>query len=470
VDAADRPPRVWQLRSGERRVFLVIGDFVAATVAMGLALFLWGELDYLGPTAEFIRYRATWFPLLPVFWPLFMVNLYDVHRAASWRETIRGVLLAAAAGVIVYMTIYFLLEGSLYRRAVLYFLLLAIILTLIWRWLYIRILTAPAFMRRVLVVGGGETGRTILNVVNAVSPPPFHVVGIVDDDPGKQGAEIAGHAVLGSNLELQALVRQFAVSDIIVAISGPIGGAMFQALLDAQEQAVEIIRMPVAYEELTGRVPIRHLEADWVLRSFVDEVRAGSVYLLLKRLTDILGSLAGLAVTALVLPWAALAILAESGRPVFFLQDRLGRGGRPFRLVKLRTMRQDAEADGRAHWAQADDPGTTRLGRFLRRAHLDELPQFWNVFRGEMSLVGPRPERPELVRELEKQVPFYRARLLVNPGISGWAQVNYGKGASVAGSADKLEYDLYYIKHRSFGLDLRIILRTFGNVIGLRGV
>jgi len=228
--------------------------------------------------------------------------------------------------------------------------------------------------------------------------------------------------------------------------------------------------MPVAYEELTGRVPIRHLEADWVLRSFVDEVRAGSVYLLLKRLTDILGSLAGLAVTALVLPWAALAILAESGRPVFFLQDRLGRGGRPFRLVKLRTMRQDAEADGRAHWAQEEDPRTTRLGRFLRRAHLDELPQFWNVFRGEMSLVGPRPERPELVRELEKQVPFYRARLLVNPGISGWAQVNYGKGASVAGSADKLEYDLYYIKHRSFGLDLRIILRTFGNVIGLRGV
>jgi lipopolysaccharide/colanic/teichoic acid biosynthesis glycosyltransferase len=153
-----------------------------------------------------------------------------------------------------------------------------------------------------------------------------------------------------------------------------------------------------------------------------------------------------------------------------FRQARLGQGGRPFSVYKFRTMRQDAEADGQAHWALEGDPRATRVGRVLRRVHLDEFPQFWNVLVGEMSLVGPRPERPEMVAELEKQIPFYRARLLVKPGIGGWAQVNYGKGASVEGSAEKLEYDLYYIKHRSLMLDVLIILRTFGSVFGLRGV
>ena len=133
-------------------------------------------------------------------------------------------------------------------------------------------------------------------------------------------------------------------------------------------------------------------------------------------------------------------------------------------------MRQDAEADGRAHWAREEDPRATKVGHVLRKTYLDELPQFLNVLRGEMSLVGPRPERPELVAELEKHIPFYRARLLVKPGITGWAQINYGKGASIQGSAEKLEYDLYYIKHRSLWLDLWILLRTVGQVFGFRGV
>jgi lipopolysaccharide/colanic/teichoic acid biosynthesis glycosyltransferase len=133
-------------------------------------------------------------------------------------------------------------------------------------------------------------------------------------------------------------------------------------------------------------------------------------------------------------------------------------------------MRQDAEADGQPHWARAGDPRMTRVGALLRKMHLDEFPQFWNVLKGEMSLVGPRPERPELVAELERQIPFYRARLLVKPGVSGWAQINYGKGASVEGSAEKLEYDLYYIKHRGLWMDLWIVMRSIGAIFGLRGV
>jgi exopolysaccharide biosynthesis polyprenyl glycosylphosphotransferase len=445
-----------QLGLGERRVLLIVGDLLAAVGAMAVALALWARIDYLGPvpTAEFLRFRAGWFVALPLLWPLLMVNLYDVHRAASWRETLRGVLIAAASGLVVYLVIYFSLEGSLVRRGILYFLALVILFTLLWRVLY----------------GAGESGTALVQAVRSLRPAPFQLVGLIDDDPAKQARQIEGAAVLGDNARLLELLEVHAVSDVIVAITGALNGSMFQALLDAQQRGVQIVRMPVAYEDLLGRVPIRYLESDWLLRSFVDELQVSAGYLLLKRLLDILGGLVGLSLVALVLPWVALAILAESGRPVFLRQSRLGQGGRQFNVIKFRTMRQDAEADGQAHWAQQGDPRTTRVGRLLRRTHLDEFPQFWNVLVGEMSLVGPRPERPELVAELEKQIPFYRARLLVKPGIGGWAQVNYGKGASVEGSAEKLEYDLYYIQHRSLTMDIWILIRTAGAIFGLRGV
>jgi lipopolysaccharide/colanic/teichoic acid biosynthesis glycosyltransferase len=228
--------------------------------------------------------------------------------------------------------------------------------------------------------------------------------------------------------------------------------------------------MPVLYEELLGRVPIHHLESDWLLRSFVDEVRVSSLYLIAKRLLDIFASVVGLFLLAIIFPWVTLAILVESGRPILFTQTRLGQGGKSYELVKFRTMTPDAEADGVAHWAQEGDPRMTKVGRLLRKMHLDEFPQFINVIKGDMSMVGPRPERPELVAELEKQIPFYRARLLAKPGIGGWAQVNYGKGSSVEGSARKLEFDLYYIKHRGFFLDLWIIVRSVGSALGFQGV
>jgi exopolysaccharide biosynthesis polyprenyl glycosylphosphotransferase len=450
----------------------VLGDLVASSLATFLALGLWAQLDWLGFTWEFVRARAEWFIYLPVAWLVLLVNMYDLRRAANLRQTFRGILLAAVAGAVLYTFIYFIPSepGSLPRRGPLYFLALASGLTLAWRWLYIRVLSSPGFKRRALLVGAGESGRGLLAAISEHNPPPYHIVGLIDDDQSKL-EHYAGEAkVLGDNSLLLQAVQEHAVSEIVVSIQGPMNGEMFQALLDAQERGVEITRMPVAYEELLGRVPIQHLESDWLMRSFVDEIRVGSVYLIVKRLIDVVGGLLGLLALGLLLPWIALALLIESGRPVFFRQARLGRGGRVFEALKVRTMTQDAEADGAAHWAQDQDPRTTTVGRILRRAHLDEFPQFWNVIRGDMSLVGPRPERPELVEELESVIPFYRARLLVKPGVTGWAQVNYGKGASVEGSAEKLEYDLYYIKHRGLLLDLWIVLRTIGQVAGLQGV
>jgi lipopolysaccharide/colanic/teichoic acid biosynthesis glycosyltransferase len=220
---------------------------------------------------------------------------------------------------------------------------------------------------------------------------------------------------------------------------------------------------------MTGRVPVHHLESDWIIRSFVDGLRVSGFYELSKRILDILGGAIGLLLFVITYPFLALAVLIDTGMPVFYSQPRLGRGGHTFTIYKYRTMHQDAEADGEVRITLENDPRVTRVGNFLRRTRLDELPQFWNVLRGEMSLVGPRAERPELVAEYQKQIPFYRARLLVKPGLTGWAQINYGYVASITETAVKIEYDLFYIKHRTLNMDFQIILRTIGTVFRQTG-
>jgi lipopolysaccharide/colanic/teichoic acid biosynthesis glycosyltransferase len=216
-------------------------------------------------------------------------------------------------------------------------------------------------------------------------------------------------------------------------------------------------------------VPIRLLEADWILRSFVDQSRASEFYELGKRIIDIIGGFIGVVILLIMLPFISIGILLDSGRPVFYSQTRAGRGAQSYRILKFRTMHQDAEPDGVPQWAAEDDERATRFGRILRRTHIDELPQFINVLRGEMSLVGPRAERPELVEMFQKHVPFYRARLLVKPGITGWAQVNFGYASTIDETVVKLEFDLYYIKHRNLLTDFVILLRTPSTVLGLRG-
>jgi lipopolysaccharide/colanic/teichoic acid biosynthesis glycosyltransferase len=220
---------------------------------------------------------------------------------------------------------------------------------------------------------------------------------------------------------------------------------------------------------MTSRVPIHHLESDWIIRSFVDGLSVSGFYELFKRLMDILWGLIGLLILIFATPFLSLAIYFDSGFPIFYSQPRLGRGRSVFTIYKFRSMRQNTDSYGDVRRTMENDPRITRVGRFLRKTRLDELPQFWNVLRGDMSLVGPRAEVPELVDEYQKQVPFYRARLLVKPGLTGWAQINYGYVANVTETSIKLEYDLYYIKHRTITMDFQIILRTIGTVLKRTG-
>jgi exopolysaccharide biosynthesis polyprenyl glycosylphosphotransferase len=466
---------MWRVRHTERLTLLAIGDFIVAVLALGIALYFWSLGDrWLGVSEEFLRTRVpAWFYFLPLVWLLLLVELYDSHRAGDWRHTVRGVISALVIGLGIYLFLFFYFadppRSLLPRRGVAAFLIAAPLLTLAWRFLYIRIFATPQLMRRFLMVGAGKAGQEMLKVLDQMWPPPFYLVGLVDDDPEKLGQKIGNYQVLGGSDRLLEIVAEQGVSDLLVAISGEISGEMFQNLLDASEQGVELTRMPRLYEELLGRVPIEHLDANWLLRSFVDEARTSGFYELAKRLLDIAGGLAGLLILAMIFPFVAVTTLLDSGRPIFYSQTRLGRNGKSYEIIKLRTMRQDAEADGQPRWAKEDDERTTRFGKLLRKTHLDEVPQFINVLRGDMSLVGPRAERPELVAHFQEHVPFYRARLLVKPGITGWAQVNFGYAATIEETKRKLEYDLYYIKHRNLWMDLVVLLRTPWTVFGLRG-
>ena len=465
----------WQLRIGERRALLITGDLVMGITSLVVALVYWGSnVRFIEFNLEFLRTRVPfWFYLLPFIWLILLIELYDVHRAGDWRKTVRGVAVAALLGVILYAVLYFYYvdppRSLLPRRGVAAFIVSVSVLTLLWRMFYIRIFTAPQFLRTVLLVGGGTTGELFLSVVNNLSPRPYNMVGIIDDDPGKLGTKICGIDVLGGSDQLLDLIVEKRASDIIVAISGAMRGRMFQALLDAQERGVEITRMPVAYEELRGKVPIRILESDWILRSFVDQARENRFFELAKRLFDIVGGIIGCLVTLLLFPFIAIAIIVNDGMPVFYTQVRAGRGDQPYTIYKFRTMKRDAEPDGRPLWAKEVDERATKVGLILRRTHVDEIPQFLNVLRGEMSIIGPRAERPELVAHFQNNVPFYRARLLVKPGITGWAQINYGYASSIDETISKLEYDLYYIKHRNILLDTVILLRTPSTMFGFRG-
>jgi exopolysaccharide biosynthesis polyprenyl glycosylphosphotransferase len=442
-----------------------------AEIALLISIYVWSVADrYQSLSLSFILRLPVWFFFLPFFWPVLMARLYDEHRARDPGQTIRSIAFSAVVGLGFYMVFYFTSEpNSLPRISVASFIISAFILTLFWRLLYIRIFTAPQFMRRMLLVGAGDTGTIMLQIINQHRPRPYILVGIIDDDPQKIGTMIEGYEVFGGHEKLLQAINDHQVTDLIVAISGQMQGGMFQALLDAQEIGTEIIRMPVAYEELLHRVPIRYLEAEWILRSFVDKARSEAFSEMAKRGVDILGGLIGMCLLLLLFPFVAIAIIAESGKPILYRQIRMGRGGQLYNIYKFRTMRQDAEADGQPQWAEENDRRATKVGLLLRKTHIDEIPQFYNVIRGEMSLVGPRAERPELVEWFQQHVPFYRARLLVRPGITGWAQVNQQYASTIDETIEKLEYDLFYIMHRTFAMDLRIIFLTPTLVIRLRG-
>lgn len=339
---------------------------------------------------------------------------------------------------------------------------------IVWRALFALLLNLPRFRRRVVIVGSDDASEVLAEEIQRLKHSTITVLGYIQDavSPQMQGEKFP---MLGNKDSLRFLVQNQMVDMIIIAIDYRTNIELFQEAIDAAQFGVAVVPIAIVLESISGKIPVKYISDQWYA-TLPLELPVSPWYLLWEVVLNYIFGICGFVIMLVILPIITLLIYLESPGPVFYTQERLGFQGKPLRVYKFRSMRPDAENTGRGIWAIKNDPRTTKIGRFMRVTHLDELPQVINILRGEMSLIGPRPERAEFVSVLEKTIPFYRCRLATKPGLTGWAQVKYRYGNTENDALVKLQYDLYYIKHRSFMLDVFIIMKTVLEVLQRRGV
>jgi len=335
-----------------------------------------------------------------------------------------------------------------------------------WRLIYETTLVRARRPLRLAIIGAGKAGQAFYNMVK--KRKDYEVIGFLDDDEKKWGQSMGSASVLGGSEGLFDLVRERKIDKVIVAITRTIRPEMYKKLIEAKFSGVNVYEMPTYYEMLTGKIPVRHVSDLWLTHSTMSGVRRSTYTLRVKRVIDIFLSLCGLIVTSPFMALIWVAIRLDTPGPALFIQKRIGWQARPFNLHKFRTMRQGSENE-REHAGHRNDPRITGVGKVLRLFRLDELPQLWNVLKGDMSFIGPRALMEEEVREFNPAIPYFGLRHAVRPGITGWAQVNYPHGATKEDALEKLQYDLYYLKNMSFLLDLHILLRTVRVVVFGKG-
>jgi exopolysaccharide biosynthesis polyprenyl glycosylphosphotransferase len=346
------------------------------------------------------------------------------------------------------------------------FCLTGCVLIVPWRYGYNALVQQPSMQRNVLVVGLNEGARDLIEEIFRNPQLGYRISAVVHD--GAAGDNILpGVAVYDDSVGIKDLLIAENISTVVTAFDPRSNPRLIQHLFESLALKVQFFELPVFYEKLTGKIPVTNIGHIWFLENLTQSDKG--FYEFLKRALDFIFATVLLLGAMPFIPFVLLALKLDSKGPAFFFQTRTGLLGKPFRAIKFRTMRVEAEIDGVARWAQKNDPRITRVGRFLRKTRIDEIPQLWNVLRGEMSMIGPRPERPEFVKNLEKDIPFYNERHLVKPGVTGWAQVRFRYGSSVSDSFKKLEYDFFYIKNRSIALDLAILLKTVSIVLNGEG-
>lgn len=461
-----------QLRLSERRLLIMAGDALAVVASVVIALRIWAWVARDDFTIEFVLPQSYWFFVLAGLWLLLASanDFYDLRLAANRRASLQRLLLITMQMVVVYLLIFFLSpRTALPRLFILYYGVASFALIGLWR------IANPALMgwasepRRALIVGTDWATEVIIDTIQNEGDGSYQIKGVIGESD-VVGYSICGVPVIGTGDDLLNIVLRDRIAELIVTSTRELSGAVFQGVMDAYERGVVIMPMPLLYERITGRVPVEHVNSNWAVVLPIGGSTLFQPYPFLKRLMDIVLSAVGLLCLILALPLIALVIRLDSPGPVFYSQVRVGVNGRHFRIYKFRTMIPDAEARTGAVFSQRGDPRVTRVGRFMRKTRLDELPQLINVLRGEMSLVGPRPERPEHVERLQQKIPFYRTRHVVRPGVTGWAQVRYQYGETDEDALVKLQYDLYYIRHQSLALDMTIMMRTVGKMLRMSGL
>jgi sugar transferase (PEP-CTERM system associated) len=453
-----------------RTVVLLAGETAVLTLAVALGSYLRlqdGDWQLQGDLAGILRVL-----LIVVVCQacLHYADLYDLRTIVDTRNLLVRLLQALGATSLILAAIYFWLPDWVIGRGVfLYAAMLIISLILAWRLFFTWLTKHAAPRERLLLVGTNPASVALAReLFERRQELGVEIVGFVDPDPSRVGAPVINPGVIGTIEDIPSLVRQLNVDRVVVSLSEARGRLPMDRLLDIRLQnGVNFDHLASVYEEYTGKIAIENLRPSWFI--FADGFRQTRVSMAVKRAFDVVLSLAALVVGLPVMAVVAVLVKVTSRGPVLYQQERVGLNGRTFPVYKFRSMRLDAEAASGPVWSAKHDERVTPIGRFLRRARLDELPQLWNVLGGDMSFVGPRPERPMFVEELTAKIPFYGQRHVLKPGLTGWAQVRYTYGASVEDAIEKLQYDLYYIKNLSFALDLVIALETIKTVLLRRG-
>lgn len=398
----------------------------------------------------------------------YLYDLYDFAQMHDRRELVLRLIQALGLAWVALSLFFYAVPGLMIGRGVsLIALSLALLMMIAWRVSIHWFLGHPDYGERILIVGSGESAIEIARETLGRRDAGFRVLGFVDNDPELLGKSLINPRVIGTTAELAEIVQRESIDRIIVSMGERRGQFPSDQLLDLSLSGhVNIEEGASFYERLTGRVNLEMLRPSWLIFSGRKrQMRmSGLARAVMHRGVALVGAVLSLPIAILT----AILIKLESKGPVFYKQERVGKNGRPFTILKFRSMRMDAEKDGPV-WARSTDERTTRVGHIIRKIRVDEIPQFWNILKGEMSFVGPRPERPHFVSQLAQEIPFYEQRHLIAPGLTGWAQIKYPYGASIDDARQKLQYDLYYIKNQSLMLDAAILFETIKTILFGRG-
>jgi sugar transferase (PEP-CTERM system associated) len=396
---------------------------------------------------------------------LYYADLYELRVSSDRRELFMGIVQALGATSFLLAAIYFFFPSLIVGRGV--FVASSILVLLFvagWRVTFEWLTRQVAPRERLLLVGTGPAAVGLAReLFGRRQELGVEIVGFVDPDPSRVGAPVINPGVIGTIEDIPSIVRARGVDRVVVSLADARGKLPMDKLLEMKLDGVSFDHLASVYEELTGKIAVENLRPSWLI--FSEGFRKSRLVRSAKRLMDLCVALAGLLIAGPIMAVVAVAVKATSPGPVVYRQERVGQHGRVFTVLKFRSMRADAEAQTGAVWASKNDSRVTPIGRFLRRTRLDELPQLFNVLKGDMSFVGPRPERPEFVKQLTERIPFYGQRHIIRPGLTGWAQVRYTYGSSVEDALEKLQYDLFYIKNLSIPLDLFIVFSTIKTVI-----
>ena len=466
--------RWWRMSSATWRLAALVGDDTLL-IALLVSLTNASHLGLSVPASVFGSWSANfvWLCLALALWS-FAVNIIQAQQPSCVASLLKSPLYALCSLMLMFffcISLLYLFIGNgiiSYTKPLLLFLIVAALTLSIWRVSLAEIINLPRFRRQAVIVGINAAGKNLGKELLNAKHPGANVVGYISEGLDWQKQQ-DGLPVLGGRSALRSLVQDGVIDMIIMAIDYKANPELFQEALEGAQGGISIVPVTAVYESTSGKIPVEHIGDQWYM-ALPSEQFIKASYGCWRKMMDLAFGLCGTLALGLVLPILAVLIKLDSPGPVFYSQERSGYRGRTFRILKFRSMCTNADRVEGGAWTTRSDTRVTRVGRFLRATHMDELPQMLNIVRGEMSLIGPRPERPEYVAELEKSNLFYCYRLSVKPGLTGWAQVKYDYGSGEQDELVKLQYDLYYIKHRSFLFDVLIILKTIVEVVLCHGV